>query len=1118
MTGCGPPGSWPRGRDWTSPIPSSARPSPPPSGPPSGRCGTPRAADLLRTAGADPERVGLQLLQAEPGGDARAVDLLRAAAQAASTRGAPESATAYLRRALAEPPDAAARPHVELELGLALAARRHPDAPALLHAAIAGLPAGPVRGEAGLRAARAVALAALYADVVALCRATLAQPAGIAPETIARLEAELDGMAMTRAGTLQEVRERPRRESTAVPLWRITAAALAGFAGHPARESMALVRPVLPAEVLAAERESLVATVVLTLVLLWNDELEAATMVADRQLAAARPRGWASALANGSFLRAEALLRRGEVAEAEADARDAFAFKRTVSPPDSLAWTLVPLVDVLRERDDLDGAERALGAGSVEALTPDLLVFPLVRQARARLRLAQGRPREALADVRAAAASWTELGITGPGMSSWRLWAAEALMALGEQEEAAVLAAEQLRLAERLGAAGPMRRRAARGGALRAARGRARDAGPRGGAAGGQRGGARADACAVRPRRGAAPERAPRGGAGAAAPRARARRPRRRAPARRPCPGRAALRRRAAAAGGAGRARRAHARRAPRRRARGGGADEPPDRPGAVRHAAHGRDAPHARLREARRRVARGAARRVVAGGNKRGARAHGRGVMSGGGVTADPLAAGRAALRAARWQEARERLEAAPALGESPEALEDLSWAAWWLDDGEAVFAAREAAYRLYRRRRDPAGAARMAIWLAADQLDFRGAWPVASGWLQRAHRLLDTLDPRPEHGWLAFHEGYLAHAARDTATATELAGRVTELGRRFDVPDLEMLGLALQGSTLVSCGRVAEGMRCLDEATATALGEEAAIPISGAWTFCFLVGACTSVLDFERASAWCDRIAAFADRYGSRYMLAFCRAEYGAVQVWRGRWEDAERLLEASVEDFAAARPAWVARPARGPGRAAAAAGPGAGRRAPARPRRRVVERAALPGAARAGRRQAAAGRRAARAVLRGSCRPTARWIARRCSSCVVQARVAARRARSGGKRDRRSCAPCSGRPARRRSPPAPTPPRACSPQRAATVSAPARCSRTPSTASSAAARRSRRPVRGSSSPAACTRSGATTRPSARRPRRSSASLALGAEPEAGRARRLLAARAAAPGRSKS
>ena len=44
---------------------------------------------------------------------------------------------------------------------------------------------------------------------------------------------------------------------------------------------------------------------------------------------------------------------------------------------------------------------------------------------------------------------------------------------------------------------------------------------------------------------------------------------------------------------------------------------------------------------------------------------------------------------------------------------------------------------------------------------------------------------------------------------------------------------------------------------------------------------------------------------------MLAFCRAEYGAVDLWRGRWSDAERMLEASLEDFAASRPAWVGAP---------------------------------------------------------------------------------------------------------------------------------------------------------------------------------------------------------------
>ncbi|MET0762547.1 MAG: hypothetical protein ABWZ63_09470, partial [Thermoleophilaceae bacterium] len=107
-------------------------------------------------------------------------------------------------------------------------------------------------------------------------------------------------------------------------------------------------------------------------------------------------------------------------------------------------------------------------------------------------------------------------------------------------------------------------------------------------------------------------------------------------------------------------------------------------------------------------------------------------------GTTADLMAGGWGELREARWNTARERFETALAVEESPEAWEGLSWAAWWLDDGEAVFAAREAAYRQYRKRSDDAAAARIATWLAVDQLDFRGASAMANGWLQRAHRLL--------------------------------------------------------------------------------------------------------------------------------------------------------------------------------------------------------------------------------------------------------------------------------------------------------------------------------------------------------------------------------------------
>jgi LuxR family transcriptional regulator, maltose regulon positive regulatory protein len=254
---------------------------------------------------------------------------------------------------------------------------------------------------------------------------------------------------------------------------------------------------------------------------------------------------------------------------------------------------------------------------------------------------------------------------------------------------------------------------------------------------------------------------------------------------------------------------------------------------------------------------------------------------------------------------------EQAVASAGTPEAFEGLSWAAWWLDRPDTVFDARRRAYALYRAGGRVADAARMATWLACDELDFRGAVPVARGWLARAHRLLDSVETGPEHGWLAFFEGYIATATGDATQALEHAATSADVGRRLGVGDLEMLGLALEGSTLVACAQVEEGMRRLDEATAAALEGDAAIPISSAWACCFMVSACCATRDYERAFGWCERIAEFAERYGSRYMLAFCTAEYGAIHLWRGAWTEAERLLEASVEDFSRSRPAMVGGP---------------------------------------------------------------------------------------------------------------------------------------------------------------------------------------------------------------
>ena len=78
-----------------------------------------RAAMLLAEAHASPAGVAEHLLATAPASDLWAVEQLRSAAREATARGAPESAAAYLRRAIAEPPSADRDPDLLLELGLA---------------------------------------------------------------------------------------------------------------------------------------------------------------------------------------------------------------------------------------------------------------------------------------------------------------------------------------------------------------------------------------------------------------------------------------------------------------------------------------------------------------------------------------------------------------------------------------------------------------------------------------------------------------------------------------------------------------------------------------------------------------------------------------------------------------------------------------------------------------------------------------------------------------------------------------------------------------------------------------------------------------------------------------
>ena len=151
-----------------------------------------------------------------------------------------------------------------------------------------------------------------------------------------------------------------------------------------------------------------------------------------------------------------------------------------------------------------------------------------------------------------------------------------------------------------------------------------------------------------------------------------------------------------------------------------------------------------------------------------------------------NPHKSGQEALARGDWPEARLAFEAALALEETPETLEGLSTAAAWLDDAPVMLDAGERAYRLYQEVGDKRSAARVATALAKNCFMFRGELAIANGWLQRARRLLQGLEPGPEFGWLETCQAHIALYSFDPVPAQRFSVRALELGRELGDIDL--------------------------------------------------------------------------------------------------------------------------------------------------------------------------------------------------------------------------------------------------------------------------------------------------------------------------------------------
>jgi DNA-binding CsgD family transcriptional regulator len=187
-----------------------------------------------------------------------------------------------------------------------------------------------------------------------------------------------------------------------------------------------------------------------TIVLVWAEQYAEAAELLNAAVRECRAAGAGGNLATALTYRAWLALRRGDLRGAEVDARTGV---EAADLPLPLLYRLIAsgiLVSALVERGARDDAARALAAVEAWAEMPAMGPATL-RLARARLRMAQGRTEEALADYLAVGEVASRSGVRSPSILPWRSEAAVAQLVLGDRAAALGLAEEDLALARGFG-------------------------------------------------------------------------------------------------------------------------------------------------------------------------------------------------------------------------------------------------------------------------------------------------------------------------------------------------------------------------------------------------------------------------------------------------------------------------------------------------------------------------------------------------------------------------------------------------------------------------------------------------------------------------------------------
>lgn len=418
-----------------------------------------RAAAALLTADAPAEQAASHLVHALPDADPTVVDTLRHAASSARSRGAPEAATTYLRRALAEPAgDQTAT--VLCELGSAEYLLGRAEAVDSLAKALELTTDPERRAAVSLEYSRALWLSDRSDEAVRVAQEAADNPGPIDPPLREELVAGLVGVSWNHVRYVPLAIERLSSIKEDELVGGIgSERLLAHLAELDRRRGVDRKRVVERAERSLASgnivRDRDFALYSAALVLLAAGELDSVESVIDRALTTARQSGDLVSTCRLTNARSLVHLYRGDLRSAEQDIGEAVelaaVLEARIRSPRRSWVTRGRAAWIALERGNTEPAHELLATLDPADIQEDTANMIFLLEIRGRLLMRDGEPERALIDILESGKAAQSIGFENPAELAWRSQAALALVALERRDEALELAKEELELARKWG-------------------------------------------------------------------------------------------------------------------------------------------------------------------------------------------------------------------------------------------------------------------------------------------------------------------------------------------------------------------------------------------------------------------------------------------------------------------------------------------------------------------------------------------------------------------------------------------------------------------------------------------------------------------------------------------